>query len=118
GGVRIIARQACGFRELGERRLQLEVQAEALQARITPAPTRVVHHPGPWLVAHAAHEGISRVRFEHLGAVVAVEPGLGDGHSGESAVFSYSGNEIHLAEWIARIPFGLDVDGVRDPPAG
>src|SRR5213075_886814 len=80
----IVACQSRRLVHLRVRRLQFEVQSERREAREAGTPARVVHLSGSGLMAHAADEGPARMRLEHRGAIVAIEPRLRHGNGGKA----------------------------------
>ena len=66
------------------------------------------------LVAHAPHQRERRLLGQHLAHVRAVEPGLSDHGAGEAVPRSHFVHPARLADGIARVPLGLDVDSLDD----
>ena len=116
-------RQGRGLVEMPPRRLQVELQAKRSKTGEARAPARVAHAgrlsvlrggAAARFVPDAADEVAGRMLFEHFGRVVAVEPGLGDRDVGKSGGTPQAVDEVHLADRVARIPLGLEIDRLND----
>ena len=107
-------------------RLQVEVELVPFEQGEPLPPARTIHRarraaPGVLptrrslrLVAHAPHQWERRLLGQHLAHVRAVEPGLGDHGAGEAVPRSRLVHPARLADGIARVPLGLDVDSLDD----
>ncbi len=105
-----IARKPRGFVKLCPRRLQIEAQAALHELREARAPARVIHLPGARLVPDAAYEIELRQPRQRRAEVVAVQPGLRDRDGGKTALAPQPLDVAHLADRVARVPFGFHVD--------
>ena len=104
--------------ELAPRRLQLEVQAERREARIAPAPLRIVHLPGFGLWRTPRTKQRPRLRLQDRAQSSRSSQACAMATVGNLVSCAHLGNEIHLAHRIARIPFRLYIDAARHVPAG
>ena len=100
--------------ELRPGRLQIEAQPLPHELREARAPARVVHLPGARLVPDAAYEIELRQRLQRRAEVVAVQPGLRHRDRGKPGLAPQPLDIAHLADRVARVPFGLHVDGFHD----
>ena len=107
--AREIQRQPRRFRELRPWRLQVEAQPSPGELREAGAPALVGHLPGARLMPDAAHEIELRQRLDRSGGIVPVQPGLRNRHAGKPGLAAQPLDVAHLAEGVARIPFGFHV---------